>query len=253
MSAEGVVLFKGVALAVWFAALFVLERLRPAAKAKGGAARLATNGALWILVLLVSPLIVLPLAAFAAEHALVERTGALASWPGLVLDLALLDLWTYWVHRAYHETPLWRLHKVHHYDAHLDTTSAVRFHAGEVVVSALLRMAPIVLFGIPFFNVVLFETLLLGSAMFHHSNIRLPAGLERPLSRIVVTPSIHWVHHHARRADTNSNYAGILSIWDRAFGTRSATARDPEMKIGIEGAGTKGFLQLLLAPMEKNR
>jgi sterol desaturase/sphingolipid hydroxylase (fatty acid hydroxylase superfamily) len=63
--------------------------------------------------------------------------------------------------------------------------------------------------------VVVFEGLVLAASLFHHSDAGLPAGLERALGRVVVTPALHWVHHHALRADTDSNYGTIF-----ASGTR---------------------------------
>jgi sterol desaturase/sphingolipid hydroxylase (fatty acid hydroxylase superfamily) len=239
---------KGVIALAVFAALFAAERLRPAAPSPKGRGRLFVNGALWLMVLAISPLIVLPLAAFAAENPFWRRDGILADWPMLLADLVLLDLWTYWLHRAYHETPLWRLHAPHHFDTHLDSTTALRFHAGEVAASAALRMIPIAALAVPFSHVVLFETLLLTTAMFHHSNVRLPPRVETALSRVIVTPSIHWVHHHAICADTNSNYAGVFSLWDPLFGTRSKTRRSPDMPVGVEGAGEKSFRAVLVAP-----
>jgi sterol desaturase/sphingolipid hydroxylase (fatty acid hydroxylase superfamily) len=252
MRLEAVVLFKTWIIAGWFASVFVAERLAPAAPPPEGVARLVTNGALWLIVLLISPLIVLPLTAFASGHPIWMRPEIEPAWPLLVADIILLDCWTYWLHRAYHRVPvMWRLHEPHHLDEHLDSSSALRFHAGEVALSALLRMAPIALLAIPFGHVVIFETLLLAGAIFHHSNLRLPGRLERALSWVIVTPSIHWVHHHAIRRDTDSNYSGILSLWDRIFGTRSPTARAPEMKIGVEGLEDRAVFELLLRPFMK--
>ncbi|MFZ5617191.1 MAG: sterol desaturase family protein [Pseudomonadota bacterium] len=235
-----------------FALLFALERARAAAPAPPNIARLAKNGVLWALLVVLSPLIVLPLTAFAAAHPLWSRP---AGWPSsamLLADLVIFDLWAYWAHRAYHEVPFMRrFHRIHHLDERLDTTSAVRFHPGEVAISAVLRMAPIVVLSIPFAHVVLYETALLAGSLFHHSNVRLPAAFERALSRVIVTPSIHWVHHHAVRADTNSNYAAVFSLWDIVFGTRSRTVRTPEMKIGVEGAADAPVLSLLFAPLRR--
>lgn len=235
-----------------FAFLFALERARASSPATPDMRRLLKNGVLWGLLLIISPLIVLPLTAFAAGHPLWSRP---AEWPPLAMlavDIVLLDLWSYWLHRAYHEVPLMRrFHRIHHLDERLDTTSAVRFHPGEVALSALLRMIPITMLAIPFTDVVLFETLLLAESLFHHSNVRLPAVFERALSLIIVTPSIHWVHHHAISADTNSNYAAVLSLWDRVFKTRSPNARTPEMKIGVENAKDAPVLTLLLAPLHR--
>lgn len=247
--AASIVGLKTVLIGAWFALLFIAERLAPAASPPAGMTRLATNAVLWALLLLVSPLIVLPLTALAADHPLWSRPEALNKWPMLIADLVILDLWAYWLHRAYHEVPLlWRLHAPHHLDEHLDSTTAVRFHFGEVALSALMRMAPIAVLAIPFTYVVVFEAVLLAGSIFHHSNLRLPAAIEGALSRIVVTPSIHWVHHHADWRDTNSNYAAVLSFWDKLFATSSRSRRMSNMKIGIEGLGDRPIFWLLLTP-----
>jgi len=81
---------------------------------------------------------------------------------------------------------------------------------------------------------------------------RLPAGLERALSFVVVTPSIHWVHHHAIRADTDSNYSTLLSVWDRLFASRSATQRSPDMPIGVEGGHDRGLVALVRRPFRRS-
>ena len=242
-----VVGLKSALVGAWFAALFVGERLLPSAPRPDARGRLVRNGVLWLLLLIASPLIVLPLTAFTSAHPLWVRPEL--GWPALIVDLVLLDCWSYWLHRAYHEAPLlWRLHAPHHLDEHLDSTTAVRFHPGEVVLSAILRLVPIVLLSIPFTHVVVFEAVLLAGSLFHHSNLRLPARFEGALSRVIVTPSIHWVHHHADWRDTNSNYAAILSLWDPLFGTRSLSVRSREMRIGLEGLEDRPFFGLLLAP-----
>ena len=128
---------------------------------------------------------------------------------------------------------------------------AVRFHAGEVLLSALARAGVIVLLALPLSSVVAFESLVLVATMFHHSNLRLPRGFERALSLVVVTPSIHWVHHHRRRVDTDSNYCTILSLWDRLFASRSRHVRTADMPIGVEGREEEGVLRLLAAPLRR--
>lgn len=245
---------KAIAAGVWFAALFIAERLARAARPPASPARLRRNAGLWLIVLVLSPLIVAPLTAWGVNHVLWRRpewmsagtSGALI----LIIDLVLLDLWVYWLHRAYHRVPfMWRLHEVHHRDEFLDTTSAVRFHIGEVVLSALLRLIPIAILALPLATVIAFETLLLCATFFHHSNIRLPRAVEGALSTVIITPGIHWVHHHARWRDTNSNYGAVLSVWDRLFGSKSQTRRRLDMRIGVEGVEDTGFFRLLLLPV----
>ena len=89
---------------------------------------------------------------------------------------------------------------------------------------------------------------MLAATLFHHSDARLPASLEQALARVIITPGIHWVHHHARRADTDSNYGTLLSIWDPLFGSRSRTARWHGMPIGVERRRDRALLHLLMAP-----
>ena len=72
------------------------------------------------------------------------------------------------------------------------------------------------------------------------------------MSFLIVTPSIHWVHHHAIRRDTDSNYSALLSVWDRLFGSRSATCRTPDMPIGTEGLKDRGIGGLLARPFDRS-
>ena len=248
---------KLVAAGALFLLLFSAERLASAAPPPKSKARLVRNLGLWAIVLISSPLIVAPITALGANASLWERpeamTSGIAGAAMFAADIILLDLWAYGLHRAYHVVPvLSRFHRVHHLDEFLDTTSAFRFHLGEVVFSAAARLIPIALLAVPLTHVIVFETLLLSAAIFHHSNVRLPAKFERALSRIVVTPSIHWVHHHAVTADTNSNYAAIFSFWDRLFSSRSLTKRTPEMKIGLESIEDRPLLRLILMPLTRS-
>jgi sterol desaturase/sphingolipid hydroxylase (fatty acid hydroxylase superfamily) len=200
-----------------------------------------------------APLLVLPVTFYAAAHPLWTRP-ALLSFPyGLPLDLLLLDLWIYWWHRANHEWPiLWRFHAVHHRDEFLDATSALRFHFAEVMISAVVRSVMIFLLAIPLGSVIVFETLVLLAAIFHHSNWRLPNALEQRLSHLIITPSLHWVHHHARKSDTDSIYGTVLSFWDRWFDSGPHINRRRDMPLGLEGEEETGMLRLIALPFTRD-
>jgi sterol desaturase/sphingolipid hydroxylase (fatty acid hydroxylase superfamily) len=137
---------------------------------------------------------------------------------------------------------------VHHLDRFLDSSTALRFHFGEVALSAAARAAIVVLLDFPLVSILVFETLIAVAAIFHHSNLRLSPALEAALARIIVTPSIHWVHHHRVRPDTDSNYATVLSLWDGLYGSRSPTRRQPDMPIGVERREERPLAQLLISP-----
>jgi sterol desaturase/sphingolipid hydroxylase (fatty acid hydroxylase superfamily) len=250
--------YKAVAVGLWLLAFFIAERLKPAApfpRGQGPAGRrLWHNAGLAAVNFALSPLVVLPLTGIAASHSLGWRPSWWQGAPGLALDMLLLDGLIYWWHRWNHEWRfLWRFHGVHHLDGFLDSTSALRFHFGEVLLSALARAGVILLVGFPLASILAFETLVLMAAIFHHSDLRLAASFEGALSRLFITPSIHWVHHHRRRADTDSNYGTIFSFWDRLFGTSSPTRRRPDMAIGVEGEEEGDLGALLLRPFVGGR
>lgn len=253
--------WKGVLVGAWFLLFFLAERLRPAAaplaqkqqEPRGGTTRLIRNATLWLINTGLSPLIVVPITAWAASQSLDWRPAVWSGWSGLLLDLLLLDLLIYWWHRANHEIAfLWRFHEVHHRDRFLDVTSAVRFHFGEVILSALARAGVVWLLGFPLLSVLVFEAVLLLASIFHHSNLRLPRGLESLLSRAVITPERHWVHHHAIRRDTDSNYGTVFVVWDRLFGSLNARPRRLDMVIGVEGRGEQTLLGLLGQPFRRS-
>lgn len=142
------------------------------------------------------------------------------AWLRLPLEIAVLDLAVYALHRAYHRIPgLWRFHQVHHSDLDLDVTSASRFHLGEVLVSAGGKFVSVLALGISPMGLVSFETLMLLAAQFQHANIRLSPSLERVLWWTFVPPAMHRVHHHPVRNELDSNFGTLLTVWDRIFRT----------------------------------
>lgn len=248
--------WKAGLIGAWFLLFFVGEQVRPWRLGqvfwqKAQWSRRASNLALFGMNALASLVVVIPLSAWAAGVAPAWRSGILDHPVSLVLDILILDAFIYWWHRCNHEIPfLWRFHEVHHLDRTLDTTTAVRFHLGEVCLSALVRVVPIVVFNIPLTSVILAELLLLLASIFQHSNLRLPARLERALTLVIVTPSWHWMHHHRHRADTDSNYGNLLTLWDRLFDSQSRNQRHREMLLGVASRGDRSFLGLLLRPMD---
>ena len=252
-----VLLGKTAVVLLWLIAIILVENRWSSAivplrfAGYGGAwfARWGRNFGFFALNAGLAPALVLPVTFYAAEHALWTRPGFLAFPYALPLDLLVLDFWIYWWHRANHELPfLWRFHEVHHRDQFLDATSAVRFHFGEVMISAFVRGLLIVLLAIPLGSVIIFETLVLMAAIFHHSNWRLPEAIEQRLSRAIITPSLHWVHHHAAQSDTDSIYGTVLSCWDRWFNSGPHINRRRDMPIGVEGEEELGLLRLIALP-----
>ena len=69
--------------------------------------------------------------------------------------------------------------------------------------------------------------------LFHHSNVRLPAGFERWLCRVIVTPRMHGIHHSIVREETDSNWSTIFSWPDYVHGTLKLNVPQDEITIGV--------------------
>jgi len=157
-------------------------------------------------------------------------------WLAFWASLLLLDALIYFQHRAFHTVPMfWRLHRMHHADLELDATSGLRFHPIEILLSLLIKIGAVIALGAPAGAVIAFEVILNATAMFNHSNTRIPHTVDKSLRWVVVTPLMHQVHHSVVREETDSNFGFNLPWWDRLFGTyRAAPAAGyGDMVIGL--------------------
>ena len=169
-----------------------------------------------------------------------------------LLTFLLLDLWRYWEHRLFHIVPLfWRAHLVHHSDTQIDVTTTERHHPFEALLGAVLLLALVAVLGLPA-EAIAFYLIVAGvAALFSHANLRLPATLDRWLRLITVTPAVHVIHHSASRAQTDSNYSTVLTVWDRLFGTYTDPDKSKIPHIGLEyfhQPPDTGLLRVLLQP-----
>ncbi len=184
---------------------------------------------------------------------------SMPSWLSITLSLLLLDLAIYAQHIAAHRWRwFWRLHQVHHTDMDFDTTTAVRFHPMEIMLSMLYKVVLVVLLGADPVAVIAFEVILNGCALFNHGNVGLPPVIERCLRYLMVTPDMHRIHHSAFQPETDSNYGFSLSCWDRLFKTYCEQARktQTEMTIGLDeyrDSAELGFVGLLALPFRRLR
>ncbi len=152
----------------------------------------------------------------------------------LLLSVVLLDYTLYIWHYLTHRVPfLWRFHLAHHVDLDLDGSTALRFHAGEMLLSVPWRAAQVFVLGVSPRGLALWQTLTLMEILFHHSNVRLPAGFERKLCRVIVTPRMHGIHHSIVRRETDSNWSTIFSWPDYLHKTLRLNVPQDEITIGV--------------------
>jgi sterol desaturase/sphingolipid hydroxylase (fatty acid hydroxylase superfamily) len=227
-------------------AMAVYELAAPRRDLVAGRGRRWITNALIVVLDSVAVRIAFPLATIGAalwadanNFGLMNQFGDSLLWSGIiagVLGYLLLDVIIWGQHVLSHKVSLfWRFHRMHHSDVDIDVTTALRFHPVEILASMALKIAAVVLLGVPPLAAFIFEVVLNGMAMFNHANVRIPARIERVMRWFVVTPDMHRVHHSILRRETDSNYGFSLSWWDRIFSTYVAQPQDGHtgMTIGL--------------------
>jgi sterol desaturase/sphingolipid hydroxylase (fatty acid hydroxylase superfamily) len=223
-----------------FLIVLAIEHLRPLRasreqKLRRVARNLAVAGIGFAVVELLQAPLLIPVSEWTMRRGLglLNLAGA-SGWLRLAAALLLLDytLWSW--HWANHRVALlWRFHSVHHVDRDLDVSTGLRFHFGELGLSVGFRALQVLAIGADPLSVWVYQILLFGSVLFHHSNMRLPIRLERVLVRLVVTPRMHGIHHSDFRNETDSNWSSLLSAWDYLHGTVLLDVPQQAIEIGV--------------------
>jgi sterol desaturase/sphingolipid hydroxylase (fatty acid hydroxylase superfamily) len=179
-------------------------------------------------------LLVSPLFAGIAPRLQFLRVGLLVNLPPLVslaLCWLIFDFLNYWMHRLQHGMqPFWAFHSVHHTQTQLTFLTANRIHIFEQLYVGVLMIVPAFLLGIPqprWLPLLLLQVFI---ETISHARLSWTFG---PLHGVLVSPAFHALHHSADPREYNGNYARILSIWDRLFGTFVRSA--PPTRFGVDG------------------
>lgn len=182
---------------------------------------------------------------------------AVPLWLSGVLTCLCMDWAYYWWHRLNHVVPFfWRFHHVHHTDLELDVTTAARFHAVEILLTVPFRVLVVALLGAPVQALLVYELCFEAATLFHHSNWRLPLGLERSLNKVIVTPRMHGVHHSIVKRETDSNWSTVFCWWDILHRTMRRDVPQREITIGMPAYRDEHELtlgQLFLLPFRSVR
>jgi len=187
-----------------------------------------------LLYLLVAALIV-----HIAQYVTVNRLGvlnlvAIPRWAKILIAVLIMDFVIYVWHLLNHVMPFfWRFHRVHHSDLNMDVSTSTRFHIGELVMSAIIKISLIFFLGAELIAVVIFESLLVFCAQFCHSSLRVARRLDNILWVLFVPPSMHRIHHSVVIKERNTNYGTILSVWDRWLGTLRKDVDQAKIRIGV--------------------
>ena len=158
------------------------------------------------------------------EHARV--TDWFGAHPGVawVTAFVVSDFFYYWFHRWSHESAIgWFSHVVHHQSEEYNLSVALRQDAWQPLFS-LWFLLPVALLGIAPATFATAYGLVIVYQYWIHTRL---IGRLGPLEWVLNTPSHHRVHHGVDPAYLDKNYAGVVIVWDRLFGTFEPEARSP--------------------------
>jgi sterol desaturase/sphingolipid hydroxylase (fatty acid hydroxylase superfamily) len=149
----------------------------------------------------------------------------------LVACFFLEDFAYYWMHRIAHERRFWwASHVVHHSSQHYNLTTALRQTWTGTLGLAFVFWLPLPLIGFPPEMVLMFSAFSLVYQFWIHTEL---IGRMGPFEWIMNTPSHHRVHHATNPRYLDANYAGVLIVWDRLFGTFVPERADEPPRYGV--------------------
>lgn len=152
----------------------------------------------------------------------------------VIIQFFCIDIFMYWWHRLNHQIPvLWFFHRFHHADTKMNTTTALRFHAGELILSYIFKIFVFGILGISVLSLILYNIVYVPVVIFHHSNIAISESKDNLLRYFFVTPRMHRIHHSCIKAETDSNYSSLFPWWDLIFRSGIKKPRQENVKFGI--------------------
>lgn len=138
------------------------------------------------------------------------------TWWVWVLLILVTDLVWYWYHRLGHQINfLWAAHIVHHQSEEFNYTVAARITVFQSLIRNIFWCA------IPFLgfhpNMVIIILIVHGAySFFTHTQL---IGRLGWLEHILITPSLHGIHHASDAKYLDKNFGDVFTFWDKIFGT----------------------------------
>ncbi|AJY18530.1 MULTISPECIES: sterol desaturase family protein [Burkholderia] len=152
-------------------------------------------------------------------------------WLSFAVLFVAQDFLYYVFHRASHRVRwLWAAHVVHHSSERMNFSTAFRQSLMYPVAGMWVFWLPLAVLGFPPQQIVGIVLINLAFQFFVHTQAIGKLGW---LEYVFNTPSIHRAHHARNARYIDRNYAGVLVIWDRLFGSYVDEATDDPPQYGI--------------------
>ena len=143
----------------------------------------------------------------------------------------MLEFFYYWEHRMAHEVRwMWAGHRTHHSANQINLPAAVRLSWTGLICGSWLFFLPVVWLGVHPYAVFFLLAVNLTYQFWLHTEIVPKLG---PLEWVLNTPSHHRVHHAVNPRYLDTNYGGVLIVFDRLFGTFAEEKADEKCRYGL--------------------
>lgn len=170
-------------------------------------------------------------AAMFAVFALAPVQWAMDDWRTWAAGFFVVEFFYYWQHRFSHTIRwLWTSHAVHHSPNEFTLPAAVRLGWTGTISGAWVVLLPMALMG---FHPVVIATLMAANLRYQYFLHTEAVGKLGPLEWVFNTPSHHRVHHGSNPAYLDTNFGGVLIVFDRLFGTFVAERADEPVRYGL--------------------
>ncbi|WP_284125795.1 sterol desaturase family protein [Parerythrobacter aestuarii] len=164
----------------------------------------------------------------------------------LAVTLLLGEFVIYWRHRLEHIPLLWPMHAVHHSDEAMTWLALLRKHPLAYVLALFVDTAPLLLLGLPIWAIAAVAVARAWWGHFIHADVPWTLGL---FGKWIISPAAHRLHHIDDFELCGSNYGGVLTLWDRVFGTYIDPASYVDCSTGVDG-GSRGLIGEVARPFE---
>ena len=169
-------------------------------------------------------------------------------WLQILEIYALADFLGYWSHRLFHRGRWWPFHAVHHSSEDLDWLSSIRVHPVNDLVNKLVQVTPLLLLGFNPFATLSAAPFFTLYAIMLHANVSWDYG---PLRGVIASPVFHRWHHSKHREAWDKNFAGLLPLWDRIFGTYYMPQGSLPDDFGIPEEFPRDFIGQMVRPFAR--
>ncbi|NKB65369.1 MAG: hypothetical protein GKR95_25805 [Gammaproteobacteria bacterium] len=190
----------------------------------------------------------LPLSIVLSANWALNQGIGLFNWIHLPIQLTIIgtvlfySLSQYLFHRMVHSIPVfWSFHKVHHTDLSYGLSTGFRFHPFELVANIIFVSTISIAFGFDVSTMLIYESLLLFFNMVLHTSLPIPKPLDQAFRILLITPTLHRIHHSNDKQEYDSNFGIDFSFWDRLFNTylSQPTREQSEDYFGIKNYETR--------------